>query len=80
MVSFRTIAPKHEYNAIAFLQITAKSKTRDKYFLLFFMHRSEIGILITFAKIYRRWRLNKVQGDAEEDWKFVWLEINITEV
>ena len=68
MVSFQTIASKHEYNSIAFLQITAKSKTRDKYFLLFFMHRSEIGILITFAKIYRRWGLNMVQGDAEEDY------------
>ena len=31
-----------------------KSKTRDKYCLVFFMRRNEIGLLTTFARINKR--------------------------
>ena len=37
-------------------------KTQDKYCLLFFMHRNEIGFLTPFAKINKRGGLNKVRG------------------
>ena len=51
MVSFRTIASKHEYNAMVSFQTTAS---------MFFMHRNEIGLLTLFAKINKRRGLNKV--------------------
>ena len=38
------------------------SKTQDKYYLLFFMHRNKIGLLTTFAKINKRGGLDKVRG------------------
>ena len=50
MVSFRTIASKHEYNAMTSFQTTAN---------MFFMHRNEIGLLTPFAEINKRGGLNK---------------------
>ena len=37
-----------------------KSKTRNKYCFVFFMRRSEIGLLTTFARINKRGGLNKI--------------------
>ena len=51
MVSFRTITSKHEFNSMASFQTTAN---------IFFMHRNEIGLLKSFAKINKRGALNKV--------------------
>ena len=63
MVSFRTIASKHEYNAVASFQTTANiGKTPDKYCLLFFMHRNTIGLLTPFAKINKRGVLIRCEG------------------
>ena len=67
MVSFRTIASKHEYNAMASFQTTANiGKTPDKYCLLFFMHRNKIGLLTPFLKINKRGGLNKVRGGGKK--------------
>ena len=41
-------------------------KTRDKYCLLFFMHRNEIGLLTRFTKINKRESLNNVRGNGEK--------------
>ena len=58
---------KHEYNAMASFQTTANIReTRDKYCLLSFMHRNEIGLLTPFAKINIRVDLNKVRGGGEK--------------
>ena len=38
-----------------------KSKTRDKYCLVFFMHRNEIGLLTPFARINKRGGLSKIE-------------------
>ena len=40
---------KHESNPMASFQTTTIGKTRDKYFLLFFICRNEIGLLPSFA-------------------------------
>ena len=53
MVSFRTIASKHEYNAMTSFQTTAN---------MFFMHRNEIGLLTLFAKINKRGGLKRSEG------------------
>ena len=51
---------KHEYNAMASFQRTANiRKTRDKYCLLSFMHRNEIGLLI---KLIYVWILIRCEG------------------
>ena len=69
MVSFRTIASKHEYNAMASFQTTANiGKTPDNC-LLFFMHRNKIGLLTPFAKINKRGGLNKVRGGGKKSKK-----------
>ena len=60
MLYFRTIASKHESNAMASFQTTTIGKTRDKYFLLFFIRRNEIGLLTSFTKIDKRRGLTKV--------------------
>ena len=57
MVSFRTIASKHEYNAMTSFQTTAN---------MFFMHRNEIGLLTPFAKISKRGGLNKEWGGGKK--------------
>ena len=58
---------KHEYSAMASFQITANiSEIREKYCLLSFMHRNEIGLLTPFAKINKRVGLNKVQGGGKK--------------
>ena len=57
MVSFRTIASKHEYNAMTSFQTTAN---------MFFMHRNEIGLLRPFAKINKRGDLNKEWGGGKK--------------
>ena len=65
--SSRTTASKHEYNAMASFQTTTNlGKTRDKYCLLFFMHRNKIGLLTPFAKINNRGGLNKVRVGGEK--------------
>ena len=56
-------ASKHEYNAMASFQATANiGKTRDKYCLLFCMHRNKVGLLTPFAKINKRGGLNKLRS------------------
>ena len=59
MVSFQTTASKYKYNAMA-------SLTQHKYYLLFFMHSNEIGLLITFAKINKRGGLTEVRGGGKK--------------
>ena len=63
MVSFLTVASKHEYNPMVSFQTTAN---RCKYCLLFFMHRNEVGLLAPFAKINKRGSFNKVQGGGKK--------------
>ena len=46
-------------------------KTRDKYCLVFFMYRNEIGLLTPFAKINKRWGLNKVRGGERKNLKII---------
>ena len=49
-----------------FQTTTNIGKTRDKYCLLSFMHRSKKGLLIPFAKINKRGGLNKERGGGEK--------------
>ena len=49
-----------------FQTTTNIGKTRDKYCLLSFMHRSKIGLLIPFAKINKRGGLNKEREGGEK--------------
>ena len=49
-----------------FQTTTNIGKTRDKYCLLSFMHRSTIGLLTPFAKINKRGGLNKERGGGEK--------------
>ena len=63
MVSFRTIASKHEYTAMASFQTTANiGKTPDKYCLLFFMHRNKIGLLTLLLKLINEGVLIRCEG------------------
>lgn len=41
-------------------------KTQDKYCLLLFTHRNEIGLLRPFAKINKRGSLHKVRGEGKK--------------
>ena len=40
-------------------------ETQDKYCLLFFMHRNEMGLLTPFAKICKHGGFNKARGRGE---------------
>ena len=42
------------------------SLTQHKYYLLFFMHSNEIGLLIPFAKINKRGGLTEVRGGGKK--------------
>ena len=59
MVSFQTTASKYKFNAMA-------SLTQHKYYLLFFMHSNEIGLLIPFAKINKRGVLLRYEGAGKK--------------
>ena len=42
------------------------SLTQHKYYLLFFMHSNEIGLLIPFAKINKRGVLLRYEGAGKK--------------
>ena len=60
MVSFEPSSQNMNVMQWGLFKQLPKSETRDKYCLVFFMHRNEIGLLTTFARINKRGGLNKI--------------------
>ena len=69
MVSFEPSSQNMNAMHWGLFKQPSKSKTRDKYCFVFFMHRSEIGLLSTFARINKRGSLNKIWGGEKKSKK-----------